>query len=50
MEVDGTDRLGCDGQRRTPNNQQRPAANPNKQQDPAATQSKQLAGPGGGRA
>ena len=26
MEVDGTDRLGCDGQRRTPNNQQRPAA------------------------
>ena len=45
MEVDGTDRLGCDGQRRTPNNQQRPAANPNKQQDPAATHPQQPTGP-----
>ena len=46
MEVDGSARLGCDGQRRTPNNQQRPAANPNKQQDPAATHPQQPTGPG----
>ena len=40
MEVDGTDRLGCARQRRSPHNQQRPTA----------AQSKQLAGPEGGRA
>ena len=45
MEVDGSARLGCDGQRRTPNNQQGPAASPNNQQDPAATHPQQPTGP-----
>ena len=62
MEVDGPDRLGCARRRRTPHNQQRPAATnprqptgpggnapPDSQPGPAA-QSKQLAGPEGGRA
>ena len=59
MEVDGSARLGCARRRRTPHNQQRPAAThpqtanrarrqrtPDSQPGPAA-QSKQLAGPGG---